>query len=125
MKYLLDSNILILVGEAQHEPLRRRMAEVDEDAMVTSAVAYAEVLHGSTRGKPPPLDALARLVARIPILPFDDAAAAAYAGLRFERGSYDRLIGAHALALNLIMVTNNVDHYVQIPGLTVEDWTVL
>jgi tRNA(fMet)-specific endonuclease VapC len=125
VKYLLDSNILILVGEAQHEPLRRRMAEVDEDAMVTSAVAYAEVLHGSTRGKPPPLDALARLVARIPVLPFDDAAAAAYARLPFERGSYDRLIGAHALALNLIMVTNNVDHYVRIPGLTVEDWTVL
>jgi tRNA(fMet)-specific endonuclease VapC len=35
----------------------------------------------------------------------------------------DVLIGATALARNLTVVTNNLDHFRRIPGLRVEDWT--
>lgn len=35
----------------------------------------------------------------------------------------DVLIGATALAKNLTVVTNNIDHFRRIPGLRVEDWT--
>lgn len=124
MKYLLDSNILIAIGEATSEKLLARLRQADEDDLVTSSIAFGEVLHGSTRGKPPPVEALERIMEDIAILPFDSAAARAYASLPFERGSYDRLIAAHALALGFTMVTNDLRHFSAVPGLTVENWTI-
>ena len=44
--------------------------------------------------------------------------------LPFRRGSYDRLIAAHALSHGLIIVTDNERHFADIPGLNVENWTV-
>jgi len=38
-------------------------------------------------------------------------------------GNNDLWIGAHALALNLILATNNERQFKRIPGLSVENWT--
>jgi tRNA(fMet)-specific endonuclease VapC len=124
MKYLLDSNILIALGLDANEAVVARAAACDADEMVTSAIAFAEVVHGSERGKSPPLDRLAIMAEEIPVLPFDEAAARAYAMIAFERASYDRLIAAHALAVGLIIVTDNEKHFADVPGLVVENWTV-
>jgi tRNA(fMet)-specific endonuclease VapC len=56
-------------------------------------------------------------------LPFDDAAARAYARMPFRRGRFDRLLAAHALSLDATVVTNNLSDFADIPGLKVEDWT--
>jgi tRNA(fMet)-specific endonuclease VapC len=37
-------------------------------------------------------------------------------------GDRDTIIAAHALALGAVMVTRNVDEFVRVPGLKVEDW---
>jgi tRNA(fMet)-specific endonuclease VapC len=124
VKYLLDSNIIIAAALASGEPLRQRLALGDADDFATSAIVYAEVVHGTIRGKPPAFVALQSLIEEIPVLPFDDLAARAYAGLPFKRASYDRLIAAHALALGLVLVTDNVSHYADVPGLKVENWTM-
>ncbi len=99
MRYLLDSNILIALGLDANEDLNARVAECDADALVTSAVVFAEVVLGSEHGKPPPLDNLAIMAEEIQILPFDEKAAMAYAKIPFKRASFDRLIAAHALSL--------------------------
>jgi tRNA(fMet)-specific endonuclease VapC len=124
MRYLLDSNILITLGLDTNDTLNARAAECDADELVTSAIAFAEVVHGSERGKPPPLEKLAILAEEIPVLPFDDNAARAYAMISFNRASYDRLIAAHALSLGLIVVTDNEKDFADVPGLRVENWTV-
>ena len=124
MRYLLDSNILITLGLDTNETLNARAAECDADELVTSAIVFAEVVHGSERGKPPPLDTLAILAEEVPVLPFDDIAARAYADISFKRASYDRLIAAHALSLGLIVVTDNEADFADVPGLKVENWTV-
>ena len=124
MKYLLDSNILIALGLDANDAVMAKAAACDAGDMVTSAVAFAEVIHGSERGKPPPLDRLAVLAEEIPVLPFDEPAARAYASIAFQRSSYDRLIAAHALALGLTVITDNVQHFADVPGLVVENWTV-
>jgi tRNA(fMet)-specific endonuclease VapC len=36
----------------------------------------------------------------------------------------DTLIACHALAENLILVTNNERDFARIPGLTIENWAV-
>jgi tRNA(fMet)-specific endonuclease VapC len=37
-------------------------------------------------------------------------------------GPNDLLIAAHALTLDLILVTNNVEEFTRVPGLAVENW---
>lgn len=123
MKFMLDSNVVIAVGLAVGDAIRRRMAEHDEGDFVISAITYAEVAHGSMRGKPPPALALRVFIEEVPILSFDDRAAQAYAALPFRRASYDRLIAAHALSLGLTLVTANEADFADVPGLKVENWT--
>lgn len=124
MKYLLDSNAIIALVMNLDARLVARAGECDEGDMVTSAIAYAEVAHGSTRGKAPAFDQLQAFVEEVPVLDFDYKAAQAYAALPFRRGSYDRLIAAHALSQGVALVTANEADFADVPGLTVENWTV-
>ena len=123
MRFLLDSNIIILGIVAGDDRVRARMAMCDEGDLATSAIVYAEVAHGSQNGKPPPPEILDRFLQDVPVLPFDRPAAISYASLPFLRASYDRLVAAHALSLGLTVVTRNVRHFADVPGLQVENWT--
>lgn len=123
MKFLLDSNVIINAIMARGPRLRERMAACDEGDLVTSAIAYAEVAHGSAHGKPPPAEILDMFLGDIAVLAFDEAAGRAYATLPFIRARFDRLIAAHALALDLTLVTENERDFRDIPGLQVENWT--
>lgn len=122
MKYLLDSNILILIGKGENKMLFERLADSEEGDLVTSSVAYAEVALGSAKGMPPTMERLKAMVTEIAVLSFDYKAALAYATLPFKRGGFDRLIAAHALSHELVVVTNNLAHFSGIPGLKVENW---
>jgi tRNA(fMet)-specific endonuclease VapC len=122
MKYMLDANtcILLLAG---HPNVVARAAECYEGEIVVSAIVFAEVALGSRRGKPPSPLVMDHFVERFPPLPFDTAAARRYAALPFRRGSFDRLIAAHALSLGVVIVTNNEHDFADIPDLKVETWT--
>jgi len=122
MRYMLDANafILLLTG---YPSVVARASECEEDGLVLSAAAFAEVAHGSSHGKPPPAEVLQRAIQRIPVLPFDAAAAQLYARLPFRRGGFDRLIAAHALAADVTLVTANLGDFSGVPGLKIEDWT--
>lgn len=122
MRYLLDSNIIIALVLNDNAGVVRRAAECDEGEMVTSAVAFAEVVYGSLNQKPPAVEQLQAFIEEVPILNFDYKAALVYGGLPFRRASYDRLIAAHALSHDLIVVTHNAKHFADVPGLRVENW---
>lgn len=123
MKYLFDSNIIIMTVMAMNPTLQRRLADCEEGDIVTSAIAYAEVVHGAVRGKPPSFEKLQAFVEEAPVLDFDLKAAQVYATLTFKRASYDRLIAAHALSQGLTVVTDNEADFNDIPDLKVENWT--
>lgn len=122
MKYMLDANtcILLLAG---HPNVVARASECYEGDIVVSAIAFAEIALGSVRGKPPSPILLDPFLRQFPLLPFDKAAAQRYADLPFRRGSFDRLIAAHAIALNVAIVTDNERDFADIPDLEVENWT--
>ena len=122
MKYLLDSNIIIALVMNASAGVVERASECLAGEMVTSAIAYAEVAHGASRGKPPAFDQLQAFVEEVPVLDFDYKAARSYAGLPFRRASYDRLIAAHALSHGLILVTDNEKDFSDVPELVVENW---
>ena len=121
---MLDTNVVIALVMNANPGVVNRAADCDEGDMVTSAVAYAEVAYGSLTDRPPPFDQLQAFVEEVPVLDFDYRAALAYATLPFRRASYDRLIAAHALSHDLTVVTDNVKHFADIPGLRVENWTL-
>lgn len=124
MKYLLDTNIIVALAENGVEKVVLRAAECDAGDMVTSSVALAEVAFGTERGDPPSFESLRSFVEEVPVLAFDYKAAIAYAQLPFKRASFDRLIAAHAVSQDLIVVTGNEKDFADVPGLKVENWTV-
>lgn len=123
MKYMLDANtcILLLAG---HANVVAHASDCFEGDIALSAIVFAELALGSWRGKPPSIIVTDQFARQFPPLPFDEVAAKVYAQLPFRRGSFDRLIGAHALSLGLILVTNNEPDFADIPGLKIENWTL-
>lgn len=121
MKYLLDSNVIIALFRNANAGVVARAAECDEGDMLTSAIAYAAVIYSSINSKPPSVEQMRTFVEEVTILNFDYKAALANATLPFRRASYDRLIAAHSLSHDLVLVTDNVKHYADVPGLTVEN----
>ena len=100
------------------------MEACEPGEIAMSVVSYAEVAHGTYVGKPPPPEVLEAFVSVIPLVPFDEGAARAYAKLPFKRARFDRLLAAHALSIGAVVVTNNETDFADVPGLVVENWTV-
>jgi tRNA(fMet)-specific endonuclease VapC len=73
------------------------------------------------------LKASQSLLASIAIFPVDDTAASKFDNLRLNKkvkkiGRTDLLISSIALAHNATVVTRNLQHFKQVPGLKVENW---
>jgi tRNA(fMet)-specific endonuclease VapC len=121
--FLLDSNICIYVLRDAAGAAARRLGECVPGAAVTSAVAYAEVLRGIPLEDEIASAAAGAFFAVIPVLPFDQAAADAYRQVSFKRGTFDRLIAAHAISRGLVFVTNNESDFAEVRGLEIQNWT--
>jgi tRNA(fMet)-specific endonuclease VapC len=122
-RFLLDSNICIYILGGLSATARRAVERHRPGEVVTSAIAYAEVMSGLRDADARALADAAALFEIISVQPFGAEAAQAYRKLPFERHRFDHLIAAHALSLGLVMVTRNVRHFRGIPDLRVEDWT--
>lgn len=120
---MLDTNVCIYLAESLSETLTARVERCLTGSIATSAIVFAEFAQGIDWRQPGAEDTVARMFHTIPILPFDRAAARIYADLPFVRHRYDRLIAAHALALDVTLVTANPKDFRDISNLRVEDWT--
>ena len=119
-RYLLDTNIAIYLLEGSSRTAAERMAECSLGSVIISSICLAEIMVGLSEAQ---AARLPLFLDNIAVLPFDEAAARAYAALPFRRRSFDRLIAGHALSLGLTLITANVDDFADVPGLQVEDWT--
>jgi tRNA(fMet)-specific endonuclease VapC len=120
-RYLLDTNICIHVLAGGPPLLRRRLESHEPGSVVTSSIAYSEVMRDLI-GDVMKEVAAAKFFSVFEPLPFSRAEAHAYAGLPFRPASFGRLIAAHALSLNAVLVTNNERDFQDVPGLAVENW---
>lgn len=124
IRYLIDANCAVYAMAERYSALTARMEECAPGDIGISAISFAEIALGTGIGKPPPADILDAFLSAIPLVPFDDAAARAYAKLPFKRARFDRLLAAHALSLDVAIITNNAADFVDVPQLKVENWTV-
>jgi len=128
-RYMLDTNICIYLMKNQPPIVARRFAQCRVGDVMISAITFAElefgVLASSDRARQ--RKNLHNLIQSIPVAPFDGRAAAAYGPIRYatrerRRDQLDKLIAAHALSLQSILVTNNVRDFVAYPGIQIENW---
>jgi tRNA(fMet)-specific endonuclease VapC len=124
IRYLLDADSAIYAMSGGNDVMRARIEECEPGHIAMSAISYAEIAYGTYAGKPPHPEVLDAFVAAIPLLPFDEAAARAYAQLPFRRARFDRLLAAHALSIGAIVITNNEADFADVAGLTVENWAL-
>lgn len=122
-RFLLDTNICIYLLDGSSDEARARVELCKPGEVVTSAVAYAEVIRGISDQTGGPQGRAEAFFEVVTVLPFDSVAARCYRKIAFKRGTFDRLIAAHALALDLTFVTNNERDFANIERLVVENWT--
>lgn len=130
MRYLLDTNICIHLIQRQAPHVLQRLAALRQGQVLMSVVTYAELCAGlemQSRNREHDARVLALLVQRIPVLPLTESAAQAYGVLRAavrerRRDALDRLIAAHAIETNAVLVTNNETDFRDYPGLQMENW---
>jgi tRNA(fMet)-specific endonuclease VapC len=128
---MLDTNICIdIIKERPRSVLDRFKAHTVGDIGV-SVVTLAELEYGVSASSRPAKnrEALDQFVSPLEVAPFDRDATAAYGRLRaaLEKkgqmiGSMDLLIAAHAISLDIRLVTHNSREFGRVPGLKIEDW---
>ena len=132
MKLLLDTNICIYIIKQQPAAVLQRFLEYEVGDIGISSITLAELRYGVAKSSHQEKNAKAldEFIITLEIVPFDEAAAHLYGEIRaaLERagtpiGAMDLLIAAHALALEIPLVTNNTREFVRIPELTIINWT--
>lgn len=123
-RFLIDADSSIYAMVDRASPVNARLEQCEPGQVGISAISFAEIALGTQLQKPPPPEALEAFLQEIPLLPFDEAAARAYATLPFKRARFDRLLAAHALSIGAVVVTNNEADFADVPGLVVENWTI-
>ncbi len=131
MKYLLDTNICIALIRQKPAMLIQRLTFLQPGDAGISSITLAELFHGVEKSARPEqnMSALEQFLLPLDLADFDLNAALAYGKIRadLERtgqliGSMDMLIAAHAVSVDAILVTNNVQEFRRVKGLLVEDW---
>ncbi len=128
---MLDTSICVELLRGRTPGVLDRMRSLAVDEVAISSITLAELQYGVAKSANPAKHAvlLAEFCAPLDILPFDALAAETYGRVRtaIERdgtpiGPLDTLIASHALAIDVILVTNNDREFRRVSGLRVESW---
>jgi len=126
---MLDTDIVSFAlrgqGQVGATILRHRPSEI-----CVSAITVAELSFGADRRNSSKLrEIIARFVASVQVLPFDEACGEHFGAIAAELmrrgtpiGDFDVLIAAHAVSVDATLVTNNVKHFARVRGLRVANW---
>ena len=131
MKYLLDTNICIYIIKKQPVEIIDKFRNTSIGDVGISSITLAELYYGveKSQHKVKNQKALDEFILPLVIEDFDNYAAAIYGKIRtyLENkgtpiGSLDMLIAAHAVRLNVTLVTNNTKEFSRVPNLKIENW---
>lgn len=128
--YLLDTNIVSDMARHPNGPVARRVMLIGVERIGISIVVACEIRFGLVKRPQPRLTRhIEQLLEHFSLLNLEPPVEEHYADIRntLERagtpiGPNDLLIAAHARALGLTLVTDNVREFSRVPGLQVENW---
>ena len=133
MKYLLDTNICIYIINENPKKVLRRFEQYPVSEFGISSITHAELQNGieKSKNKNTNQNALDEFLLPLSILPFHGKRlVTCYGEIRTlleskgkTIGPLDMLIAAHALGLDLTIISNNIKEFSRIPNLKCENWT--
>ena len=132
MRYLLDTDICIYIIKRSPADVFEHFKQLQVGDVGISAITFCELQYGVAKSSKPEKNqwALSEFLGPVEVLDFPSAAAIGFGDIRARLknagtpiGNYDLLIAAHALQLNLTLVTNNTREFERVPGLRIENWT--
>lgn len=130
VRFLLDTNIVSDLIRRPRGPIANKIAAFGESEVATSIIVAAELRYGAAKKGSSRLSTqLHQVLGALEVLAFEPPADETYRALRakLERagapiGGNDLLIAAQALALGMIVVTDNEREFGRVEGLKVENW---
>ena len=128
--YLLDTNIVSDLVRHPQGIAAGHIARVGAERVCTSLIVVSELRYGvEKKGSARLSRQLEQVLAGLPILPYATPAdvhyghiPAALQAIGQPIGYNDFLIAAHCLAIDAVLVTDNVREFERVPGLAVENW---
>lgn len=130
-RYLLDTNAVIYILREQPAGYLERFSELQQAEAALSVITFGELMYGIAKSnlRAAAILTLQELIQLVPVLPLSEATAPIYGAIRAQLetagkiiGNNDLWIAAHALAADLILVTNNEKEFKRVRGLKVENW---
>lgn len=130
VRYLLDTNTVSYIIKGNRPRVRERLLKVAMAEVGISVITEAELLFGvARRAEATQLKVVVEeFLLRVEVLPWNSDAAQQYANIRAAlesigepMGNLDLMIAAHALALGIVLVTNDAV-FRRVKGLKIEDW---
>ena len=129
-RYLLDTNILSHLIRNPSGPVFDRLKSILPATACTSIIVSAEIRFGLYKGASKKLQIQAeKVLEAMDILPLEKPVDLHYGEIRAflnqagkPIGGNDLFIAAHALALDLTLVSANVREFSRVPSLRVENW---
>lgn len=131
MRYLLDTNVCVDYLNGRFPRLTERVQQSAPSDLYISSVAVAELRYGAEKSthRQRNHERLDVFLSDVQCVDFSSGAALVYGRVRaaLERrgiiiGPYDLQIAAHALFLDLVLVSDNVREFRRVEGLKVENW---
>jgi tRNA(fMet)-specific endonuclease VapC len=132
MKWMLDTDTCIAIIKGKPASVLKKLRGKSIGHVGISSITLGELAFGAAKSSrhDEAHAALAEFLLALEIASFDSDAAASYGQMRasLEKrgtpiGPLDTLIGAHAAALDVILVTHNTREFSRIDTLRLEDWT--
>lgn len=129
--YFLDSNICIDFMRGRLPLGYDLMRRSDPGIFKIPAIVEGELRLGAYKSAQPAKNQwlVEEFLLPFEVIPFDSQCARAYAKIRGELerqgnviGPNDMLIAATAVANQAVLITNNVDEFKRVPGLSLESW---
>jgi tRNA(fMet)-specific endonuclease VapC len=125
MKYLLDTNICIYLIRKNPPQIAEKFSRYRKGDIGISSITWAELCCGIQKDGGPVVE---QLLSLLEVAPFEIEQGRIYGRLTGllpnRKANLDRMIAAHALSLDTILITNNVaDFKMYEPhGLKIENW---
>jgi tRNA(fMet)-specific endonuclease VapC len=132
MKWMLDTDTCIAIIKGKPASVLKKLRGKSVGQVGISSITLGELAFGAAKSsrRDEAHAALTEFLLALEIASFDSDAAASYGQMRasLEKrgtaiGPLDTLIGAHAAALDIILVTHNTREFGRIDTLRLEDWT--
>ena len=127
---MLDTDISSYIIKRRPATLLEKF-ERHADTLCVSVMTAAELRFGAEKaGRPQLTEVVEAYLERLAILDWTNEVSSHYARIRSVLessgkpiGNMDLLIASHAVAQRMTLVTNNLKHFSNVPGLKVEVWS--